>query len=123
MSHQRETVQRYCLHKTVDILLLGFYGVIAVPRPVAIAVAPLVQDNKMKLFGEGQADEVPAMGLLAIAVEHQDGRVGRIAPFQIVKVHPINLNRLVNRLIFLGKRHSHLSCRIVKGQAQGMRRH
>ena len=126
MAYQDETVQAQGVYKAVDVCLLGLDGVVAVGSPVAVPVASLVQGQDVEPVGKGQADEVPAMGLLAPAMEHQDRWVGGVSPLQVVKIQPVDLDVPVGGYILLGEGDTHLARRLVEGHnlcSLGSRRH
>ena len=86
-------------------------------------MATLVHGDDVVVLGEGEADEVPAVGLLAAAVEHDDEGIPGDAPFEVVEVHPVDGNIPVGGLVFQGEGDAFLAGRLVQCQPQRMRSH
>ena len=82
-----------------------------------------VEGEDVIVHGQGEAHEVPAVGLLGTAVEHQDEGLAGFAPFQVVEVHSVDLRLPVFRFVFHGKGDTLLPRRLVQGQTKGMRSH
>ena len=123
MANQVEVAQAQGRNEAVNVALVSFDAVIAVKGPVAIAVAPLVQGDDVVVLGQGEADEVPAVGLLGTAVQHHHQRSAGLPPFQVVEIHAVDQDAAVHRLILLGKGDPLLSRGLVQGKPQGMRSH
>ena len=102
---------------------IGVGGIIAVGRPVAVAVSPLVKGQHAVAFRQGQADKVPAVRLLADAVQHQNGWPAGFAPLQVVEVHPADGQKPIHGFIRQRKGNPHLPGCVVQRKPQGMRRH
>ena len=68
-AHQHEVPQPYGLCDGVQVLLLSVGGVVAVRRPIAVAVAPLVERHDVEAVAQGQRDEVPGVARLREPVE------------------------------------------------------
>ena len=107
----------------VNVSLVRFYRIVTVGRPIAVAVAPLVQRQDVVMLGEGKAHKIPAVGLLRPTVQHHHQRVARAAPFQVMEVHAIDRYLMIGGLVFQGKRHPFLTSGLVQRQPQGMRSH
>ncbi len=76
----------------VKVLLVGVEGVVGVGGPLGVAVSAGVQGDDVAFMGEGEGDEIPAVALLADAVEHEQSWVSSAAPFEVVEAEAVGLD-------------------------------
>ena len=80
--HGSQAQRRY---NVGDILHLSVACIVAIGRPLALPVAPLVQGDDVMVVAEGQSGEVPRVGRLGTTVEEQHRWLPLIAPVQVVE--------------------------------------
>ena len=61
--------------------------VVHLGRPLAVAVAALIEGHAVRLAPEGQTHEIPRVGVEAAAVQEHHGGQARRPPVEIVKAH------------------------------------
>ena len=84
-STKRSSAER--VDEGLEIAHVALGRVVHLGRPLALAVAALVQRHAVPLAPEGRAHEVPRVGVEAAAVEEYHGGQPRRAPVEIVKAH------------------------------------
>ena len=83
-----ELVEAEMVDKPLGVGELGAHRIVGVVRPIAVAVAALVEREAVVVVAQRQADEVPGMRVQRAAMQKHDRRQVLVAPVEIVKPHP-----------------------------------
>src|ERR1051326_6940419 len=73
--------------KSLGVRECGADRIIAVLRPVGVAMAALIERDAAEVVAHGEADEVPGMRGQRAAMQKYDCRQLLVAPVEIVKPH------------------------------------
>lgn len=85
MADDDEVSQAEGICDGVEVALVGVEGIVDVGGPLGVAVSAGVEGDDVVAVGDGQGYEVPAMALLADAVEHEQGGTVGATPLQVVE--------------------------------------
>ena len=69
--------------------------VVHLGRPLALAVAALVERDAVPLAAQREADQVPGMGVEPAAVQEDHGRQAGRPPVEVVKAHALRASEVV----------------------------
>src|SRR5262245_45653374 len=86
-ADQNEPVEPEVVDEGAEVLDVALGTVIHRGRPLAVAVAALVERDTVALRLESSADEVPRVHVEPAAVQEQHGRPASRAPVQVVEAH------------------------------------
>jgi hypothetical protein len=86
-AHQHEPLEPEGLEESLEVADVALGRVVHLRRPLAVAVAALVEGQAVTLLPERRADEVPGVRVEAAAVQEHHGRQARRAPVEIVQAH------------------------------------
>ncbi len=117
MADDDEVLQAEGFGDGVKVSLVGVEGVVGVGGPLAIAVSAGIEGDDVVAVGEGEGDEIPAVGLLADAVEHEQGGTVGAAPLQVVESEAADFDFAVLRGRFRLEGNVEASGGFVEGEA------
>ena len=86
-AHEDEPLDPQGLEEGLQVAGVALGRVVHLGRPLALAVAALVQGQAVPLAPQGRAHEIPRVRVEAAAVEEHHGREARRSPVEIVKAH------------------------------------
>ena len=85
--HQHEALELQRVDERADVAGVALGGVVHLGRPLALAVAALVQGQAVPLPAERGAHDVPRVGVETAAVQEDHGRQALDPPVEIVEAH------------------------------------
>ena len=88
-DHQRALKAEF-LDEVLDVAHLARQAVVADRRPLAVAVATLVEREAVVLAAQREAHEIPGMRVKPAAVQEKQRMASRRAPVEVMKTHPID---------------------------------
>ena len=96
-AEEREPPEAEAIHDHREVVGHGRHAVVAVGRDVAISVAALVERDDVPPRDEPGGEAVPGPGVAGDAVEEHEGRSAGIAPFDVVEIDAVDVDRSVEK--------------------------
>ena len=87
-ADEDESIEAEAVDEGVEVGDVALGRIVHLGRPLAVAVAPLVEGEAVALEPEGGADEIPGVDVEPAPVQEQHRGLAARAPVQIVEAHP-----------------------------------
>ena len=89
MRDDRRRRQTLLMDQLREIVDIGGGRIIAVGRPLAVAVTAQIGRQHMPIPAQGARDPIPIAAVVTPAMHQQQGRRGRVAPIHIMQPQPL----------------------------------